>query len=62
MKCVTCARETQLGTAYALPVLVRVSDKIQNLFACSRPCREEWNEARQQVNATQFNMEELKDE
>lgn len=42
MQCVMCQHETHLSKAYALPSLVRVSDAIQNLYACSIVCREEW--------------------
>lgn len=56
MKCVTCARETKLGEAYALPALVRVSDVLTNLYACSRECRARWNDARQQSNQFQAEL------
>lgn len=42
MQCVICQHPTHLGEAYALPLLVRAGDAIQNLYVCSRPCRDEW--------------------
>lgn len=53
MKCAICARETNLGEAYALPFLARIGDSLKNLYACSRPCRDEWLDAQRQVKQIQ---------
>ncbi len=57
MKCVSCARDTNIGEAYALPFLVRAREAIQNLYACSRECRDEWHAARRQVLQFQSNLD-----
>lgn len=45
MQCAACARETNLGEAYALPRIVRAGNGFTNLYACSRACRDQWQVA-----------------
>lgn len=56
MNCVQCGAPTSIGTGYALPFLLRGANVPQQLYACSRQCRDEWNEARKQVKAIQAGL------
>lgn len=54
MTCIQCGAPTTLGEGYALPYLTRTAEgTIQNLYACSKPCRAAWLDARQQTPADQ---------
>ncbi|OQY87150.1 MAG: hypothetical protein B6D41_12265 [Chloroflexi bacterium UTCFX4] len=69
MKCINCGQPTRVSSGYALPYLALTDGHYQNLYACSRACRDEWNAARREVkaiqaaqSAAQFKMEEMQDE
>jgi hypothetical protein len=50
MNCANCHKPTNIATGYALPIIVRSTNTVpQQLYACSKECRDEWNTARRQV-------------
>ena len=56
LHCVNCGAPTEIGKGYALPFIVRAGDAYQNLYACSRACRDEWRAAQQEVKQIQADM------
>lgn len=51
MNCLMCGAPTKLGDAFALPFLILTDGHYQNLYACSRVCRDEWWSERHSADA-----------
>ena len=56
MKSINCGQPTRVSSGYALPYLVNVDGHYQNLYACSRACRDEWRAAQQEVKRIQSEL------
>lgn len=57
MNCIVCGAPTALGSGYALPfVRVTPDGAYQNLYACSRACRDEWCDAQREVKQIQAEL------
>lgn len=56
MTCLMCGAPTKIGDAFALPFLILTDGHYQNLYACSRVCRDEWNDAKKQVGEIQAEL------